>query len=199
MIEKTKLRDGDSLRCPYCHDDDFESVPSLRCHACRAWQHAECGDGKCGACGARLGKTQADLIRDDAAALRQSGTGNVQIIGDGNVAIIGAKGPINVDMGAQRTKPKRWYCIACGDDLKPHQGLYCDRDRRTAAPSPDACVDCGSPNGFTIDDQEIVCEPCVRKRDERRRSASTSIFPEALLGLAVVLSILVFLYFAWPK
>lgn len=26
MIEKTKLRDGDSLRCPYCHDDDFESL-----------------------------------------------------------------------------------------------------------------------------------------------------------------------------
>lgn len=192
--EKTKLRDGDSLRCPYCHDNDFESVPSLRCHACRAWQHTECGEGKCGACGAKIGKTQDDLIRDDAAALRQSGTGNVQIIGDGNVAIIGAKGPINVDMREQRVKPKRWYCITCGDDLKPHQGLYCDR-HRPVVPAPDTCTDCGSTDVFTIDDQEVVCEACVAKRDARRKRSDQEVF-WVLVGLVVILLVVVLLYVA---
>lgn len=58
--ERIKPRDSAELRCPYCHDGDFSTVPSLRCEKCLAWQHAACSQeaGKCGACSAPVARAQ---------------------------------------------------------------------------------------------------------------------------------------------
>ena len=46
------LRPGSATRCPFCLADDFESVPSLKCPSCKAWQHHACVQEhkKCAAC-----------------------------------------------------------------------------------------------------------------------------------------------------
>jgi hypothetical protein len=46
-------RNGSASRCPFCHTDDFDEEPALKCPRCKAWQHAECVEeaGRCGACG----------------------------------------------------------------------------------------------------------------------------------------------------
>lgn len=76
MNDKVKPRDPASLRCPYCHDEDFSSVPSLRCGGCGAWQHAECAE-TCGACGAKVGKPnesqQAAFTKNITEALNPPG------------------------------------------------------------------------------------------------------------------------------
>jgi hypothetical protein len=45
-------RDGTATRCPFCLADDFETVPSLKCPSCKAWQHAACVNEirQCAAC-----------------------------------------------------------------------------------------------------------------------------------------------------
>jgi hypothetical protein len=45
-------REGTATRCPFCLADDFESVPSLKCPSCKAWQHHACvtEHKKCAAC-----------------------------------------------------------------------------------------------------------------------------------------------------
>lgn len=47
-------RPGTATRCPYCHANDFETIPSLKCPSCKAWQHSECvaEAGRCAACNA---------------------------------------------------------------------------------------------------------------------------------------------------
>ena len=51
-------REPEVLRCPFCHDSDFETEAAVRCKACKAWQHADCVDesvdGCCGACKAEF-------------------------------------------------------------------------------------------------------------------------------------------------
>lgn len=45
-------REGTASRCPFCMADDFETIPSLKCPSCKAWQHAACvtEHKKCAAC-----------------------------------------------------------------------------------------------------------------------------------------------------
>jgi hypothetical protein len=47
-------REGTATRCPFCLADDFESIPSVKCPSCKAWQHAECVREvrRCAACNA---------------------------------------------------------------------------------------------------------------------------------------------------
>jgi hypothetical protein len=48
-------REGSATRCPFCHTNDFESVPAVKCASCKAWQHSACvrEAGRCAACNAQ--------------------------------------------------------------------------------------------------------------------------------------------------
>jgi hypothetical protein len=52
--EVPALREGSATRCPFCHANDFETIPALKCPTCKAWQHHACvsESRRCGACGA---------------------------------------------------------------------------------------------------------------------------------------------------